>query len=58
MDCWPGMSTPSGTGMLEGVNNKIRTLTRQAYGFRDQAFFRLQLFGLHETRTELVGVAA
>ena len=59
---WDGLLAwyeyPIGTGMLEGVNNKIRTLTRQAYGFRDQAFFRLQLFGLHETRTELVGVAA
>ena len=59
---WDGLlawyDCPIGTGKLEGVNNKIRALTRQAYGFRDQEFFRLQLFGLHETRTELVGVAA
>jgi transposase len=48
---------PISTGPLEGVNNKIRALTRQAYGFRDHEFFRLQLYGLHRTRCELVGAS-
>jgi transposase len=48
---------PISTGPLEGVNNKIRALTRQAYGFRDREFFRLQLYGLHRTRCELVGAS-
>ena len=34
-----------GTGKLlmpmEGTNNKIKTLKRQAYGYRDQEFFKL-----------------
>src|SRR5262249_21016880 len=29
------------TGPLEGTNNKIKTMQRQAYGFRDQEFFKL-----------------
>jgi transposase len=43
------------TGPLEGTNNKIRALTRQAYGFRDQEYFLLQLYALHEARFLLVG---
>ena len=31
------------TGPLEGTNNKIKTMQRQAYGFRDQEFFKLKL---------------
>jgi transposase len=46
---------PITTGPLEGTNNKIKTLQRQAYGFRDQEFFRLRIYALHETRYELVG---
>ena len=46
---------PISTGPLEGTNNKIRALTRQAYGFRDQEYFLLQLYALHETRFLLVG---
>jgi len=38
------------TGPLEGTNNKIKTLQRQAYGFRDQAFFILRIYALHITR--------
>ncbi len=26
---------PISTGILEGTNNKIKTLSKQAYGFRD-----------------------
>lgn len=43
------------TGPLEGTNNKIRTMQRQAYGFRDQEFFTLKLFALHESRYALTG---
>lgn len=43
------------TGPIEGTNNKIRTMQRQAYGFRDQEFFKLKIYALHETRYELVG---
>jgi len=46
---------PISTGPLEGTNNKIKTMQRQAYGFRDRAFFKLRILGLHETRYELVG---
>lgn len=43
------------TGPLEGVNNKIRTLQRTAYGYRDQESFRLKLHALHTTRYALIG---
>lgn len=46
---------PISTGPLEGVNNKIKTLKRQAYGFRDQDYFRLKLYALHKTKHALVG---
>ena len=43
------------TGPLEGTNNKIKTMKRQAYGFRDQEFFRLKILGIHRTKYALVG---
>lgn len=43
------------TGPLEGTNNKIKTMQRQAYGFRDQEFFKLKIYALHKSRYELVG---
>jgi transposase len=43
------------TGPLEGTNNKIQTMKRQAYGFRDQEFFKLKILGIHETQYALVG---
>lgn len=46
---------PITTGPLEGTNNKIKTMQRQAYGFRDHEFFKLKIFALHETRYALVG---
>jgi transposase len=36
---------PISTGPLEGTNNKIKTLKRQAYGFRDQEYFKLKIKG-------------
>ena len=46
---------PITTAALEGTNNKIRTLQRQAYGFRDREFFKLRIYALHETKYALVG---
>jgi len=43
------------SGKMEGVNNKIKTLTRQAYGYRDEAFFILKLLALHHARIKLIG---
>jgi len=43
------------TGPLEGINNKIKTMKRQAYGFRDKEFFKLKILGLHQTKYALVG---
>lgn len=47
---------PISTGELEGINNKIKTLKRKAYGFRDEAFFILKLYSLHESKAVLTGV--
>jgi transposase len=46
---------PISTGPLEGTNNKIKTMQRQAYGFRDRAFFKLKLYALHRAKYALVG---
>lgn len=46
---------PISTGPLEGTNNKIKTMQRQAYGYRDQAFFRLKIHAIHEATYALVG---
>ena len=46
---------PISTGPLEGTNNKIRTMQRQAYGYRDIEFFILKTYALHETRYALIG---
>lgn len=46
---------PISTGPLEGTNNKIKTLQKQAYGFRDLEFFKLKICALHETKYALVG---
>jgi transposase len=43
------------TGPLEGTNNKIKTMKRQAYGFRDHEFFKLKILGIHEAKYALVG---
>jgi transposase len=46
---------PISTGPLEGTNNKIKTMKRQAYGFRDHGFFKLKILALHQTKYALVG---
>ena len=46
---------PISTGPLEGTNNKIKTMKRQAYGFRDPEFLKLKIYAIHETKYALVG---
>jgi len=36
-------------------NNKIKTMKRQAYGFRDQEFFELKILAIHEAKYALLG---
>ena len=43
------------SGPMEGTNNKIKTMKRQAYGFRDREFFKLKILAIHESKYELVG---
>ncbi len=42
------------SGPMEGTNNKIKTMKRQAYGFRDLEFFRLRIPAIHESKYALV----
>ena len=46
---------PISTGPLEGVNNKIQTMKRQAYGFRDLEFFKLKILAIHQSKYALLG---
>lgn len=46
---------PISNGPLEGTNNKIKTMQRMAYGYRDMEFFMLKIFALHECKYALVG---
>jgi transposase len=43
------------SGPMEGTNNKIKTMKRQAYGFRDVEFLKLKILAIHETKYALVG---
>ena len=38
------------TAKVEGINNKIKVMKRNAYGFRDEKYFKLRLFALHDCR--------
>jgi transposase len=42
-------------GRMEGINNKIKTLLRQTYGLRDERYFTLKLYSLHDSRLALLG---
>jgi transposase len=44
---------PISTGPLEGTNNKIKTMKRQAYGFRDKEFLKLKILAIHKTKYAL-----
>ena len=43
------------TGPLEATNNKIKTMQRQAYGYRDLEFFILKIYASHTMKYALVG---
>ena len=43
------------SGALEGTNNKIKTMKRMAYGFRDMEFFKLKIMVIQEAKYALVG---
>lgn len=36
------------TAKVEGINNKIKVLKRNAYGFRDDEYLKLRLYNLHQ----------
>ncbi|MBF0965274.1 MAG: transposase [Alloprevotella sp.] len=42
---------PISTGKVEGINNKTKVMKRVAYGFRDERYFQLRLYALHDCRT-------
>jgi transposase len=46
---------PISTAPLEGTNNKIKVMKRQAYGFRDMEFFKLKIMAIHQSKYALVG---
>jgi len=43
------------SGPLEGLNNKINTMKRKSYGFRDKEYFKLKILAIHKARYALVG---
>jgi transposase len=48
-------SHPITSAKLEGINNKIKTLTKRSYGFHDENFFILKLLSLHHSKYKLLG---
>jgi len=42
------------TGPLEGINNKLKLLQRQAFGYRDLQLFKLRILSLHTIHKTLV----
>lgn len=36
------------SGKVEGINNKIKTIKRQAFGFRDDDYFKLRILSMHD----------
>ena len=46
---------PITSAMMEGLNNKIRTMVSKAYGYRDIEFFKLKVKAIHRSRYALVG---
>ena len=43
------------TSKLEAMNGRIKTLQRNAYGYRDNQYFNLRIFNLHNQNYALVG---
>ncbi|RLV58206.1 hypothetical protein D5018_18595, partial [Parashewanella curva] len=36
---------------VEGVNNRLKTIVKMAYGYRDWEFFELKVKASHEARS-------
>jgi transposase len=45
---------PINSGRIEGINNKIKTLIKQAYGYRDQEFLKLLILAIVNGKTRMV----
>ena len=43
------------TAKLEGINNNIKTIKRQAYGYRDEKFLELKILAMHEKIYAFIG---
>ncbi|MBU2644943.1 transposase [bacterium] len=43
------------TTIIEGLNNKIKTLHMQSDGFRDIKFFKLKIKAIHRGKYQLCG---
>ena len=43
------------SGPIEGINNRIKTLNRQAYGYRDWEFYELKIKASHEAKYAFSG---
>lgn len=46
---------PITNAQVEGLVNKIKTLKRQAYGYRDMEYFKLRLYHIHQSRYSFAG---
>ncbi|CCH47531.1 ISL3 family transposase [Pseudodesulfovibrio piezophilus] len=51
----PYYDHPILSGPIEGTNNKIKTLKRQAYGYRDTEFFKLRIMRIPQAKYALAG---
>ncbi|MDQ7003986.1 MAG: transposase [Ghiorsea sp.] len=40
------------SGKIEGSNNKIKTIHKVAYGYRDMEFLKLKILSMHENRED------
>jgi transposase len=43
------------SGKMEGLNNKIKTLKRMAYGYTDMDFFKLRILDIHNSEIIITG---
>ena len=46
---------PLTSGLVEGLNNKIKVMLRKQYGLRDQEYLELKLLNIQSARLALIG---
>ena len=46
---------PISTSKIETANRKIATLQRNAYGYRDNEYFELRIYNMHNSNYSLTG---